>query len=295
QADTAPELGVSGVSVGDFGVDNNGVAWYVASLPGKATMFRHDADSRKKFLAVGDPLLGSTVKGFLGGRNSTPANLFAEDGQVIFGVQLSDNSLYVLRYKGADASQPAATLRIDNTTVALAYAGGNVLLYGNPRPNQGDGAWLWKSDGSLQPVALIGRTKVNGQNITSVESGTMDANGRITLMVATAANPMAVIRPTDGDPQVLFQAGDGTGVLAPAVFNNFVIGAKAGNPMVFTGGTNYSSISEWRDGDVHPLVVPGDQVLGGSAFTSFSTASAQRTANGDLYAIVPGVGVGRYS
>jgi hypothetical protein len=294
QADTAPELGVSNVSVGDFGVDNNGVAWYLASLPGKATMFRHDADGRKKFLQIGDPLLGSTLRGFLGSRNSTPASLFAENGDVIFGVQLNDNSLYLLRYTGTDPARPAATLRVDNTTVALAYVNGTVLLYGNPRPNQGDGAWLWKSDGSLQAVALVGRTRVNGQNITSIESGAIDAKGRVTLMVATAANPMVVIRATDGDPQVLFQAGDTVAVTAPTVLNGFVPGGRRGNPLLFTGSATNPSISELRDGDVRPVVFLGDQVLGGSVFTGFSTAVAQRTANGDLYAVVPGVGIGRY-
>jgi hypothetical protein len=295
QADTLPELGVSNISVGDFGVDNNGIAWYVANVPGKPTMFRHDANGRKKFLAVGDPLLGSTVRSFLGGRNSTPASLFAENGDVIFGVILNDNTIYLLRYAaGSDPAQPAATLRVDNTTVALAYVNGTVLLFGNPHTNQGDGAWLWKSDGSLQSVALIGRTKANGQNITSIESGAIDSQGRVTLMVATAASPMAVIRPTSGDPQVLFQAGDTIGVTAPTVLSGFVLDGKAGNPLLFTGSTTNPSLAEWRDGDMHPVALLGDQVLGGGAFTGFNTASAQRTANGDLYAIVPGVGIGHY-
>ena len=295
QADTLPELGVSNINTGDFGVDRNGVAWYVANVPGKPVLFRHDGNGRQKVLTLGDALLGSTVRTLFGGRNSTPGSLFAENGDAIFGVGLNNNTNYLLRYAGADISHPAAMLRVDTLTVALAYrSDGTTLLYGNPNPNRGDGAWLWNGD-SVQPVVMIGKTQVNGQPITQIESGALDASGRVTLMVATAGSPMVMIRVNPGEnPQVLFQAGDAVGVQVPTLLNGFVTGGRNGNPVLFTGGANNPSLSEFRDSDAQPLVYVGSQVLGGSAFTSFNTANAVRTANGDLYAIVPGVGIGHY-
>src|SRR5205807_8598576 len=71
QADTLPELGVSNISVGDFGGDRNGVAWYVANVPGRPALFRHDSNGRQTVLTLGSPLLVTTVRACFGGRNST--------------------------------------------------------------------------------------------------------------------------------------------------------------------------------------------------------------------------------
>jgi hypothetical protein len=295
QLDNLPELGVSGVNVADFGVDNKGVAWYVANLPGKLTMYRHDDNGRRKFLGIGDPLLGSSVRTFFGGRNSSSTSLFAENGDVIIGAALNDGTNYLLRYTGADATQPAAKLQVDNAAATLSYQNGSVLLYGNPHPNQGDGAWLWNGD-SLQQIALIGKTTVNGQPIQSIESGVIDSSGRITLMVATAGSPMVVIRAAVGaSPQALFEAGDPAQVASPTELAGFVIGARNGNPMLLAGSSNSASIAEWRDGSVQPLLSLGDRVLGGTPFVGINpNGYAQRTANGDLYTVLAGVGIGRY-
>ncbi len=297
QLDQLPEIGGSGASVYSFGVDNNGVAWYAASGGNQQALYRHDAGGRQKFLALGDAFLGSTIKGFSGQRNSTPGFSFAENGDVLFSVSLQDNRNFLLRYTGADPSQPAATLRTNNNAVVLSYhADGTALIYGNPYPNKGDGAWLWNGD-SLQPVALIGKALVNGSPIQSIESGAMDANGQITLMVATADNPMVVIRVAPGaDPQVLFQSGDPVDVPVPNVIEAFVPGGRTGNPVMLVGSTNYAGIAAWQNNDVQPLLSPGDRILGAPPFNGINLGyQVQQTANGDLYVELPSLGVARYS
>ena len=299
QAETAPELGVTFVNVGDFGVDDSGVAWYTANVPGKQALFRHDLDHRTKFLQVGDTLMGQVVRGFFGGRNSTPGFLFAENGDVLFGVTLADGSNYLLRYTGTapDVQQPAEKLRVDNGAVVLSYQPGRgVLIWGNPRPNMGDGVWLWNGT-SLQPVALIGKAQAAGQAITAIESGVMDSSGSITLMVSTATNLMLVVRgSTSAPPQVLFQAGDSASLSIPTVLNNFVSGGRTGNPVFLTGSTTGASLAEFRDGDLQPLLTLGDRVLTGSPFNGFNPyGNVLRIANGDIYGLINNLGIARLS
>lgn len=296
QLDQLPELGSSGAGFYDYGVDNNGVAWYVAYGPSSQVIYRHDANGRRKFLAYGDALLDSTVKGFYSQRNSTRGYFFAENGDALIGVILQDGRNYLLRYTGSDPSQPATSLRVSGTTVVLGYrSDGTALIYGNPYPNKGDGAWLWNGD-SLQPVALIGRALVNGQPIQSIESGAIDANGQITLMVGTADYPMVVVRAAvGGNPQVLFQAGDPVAVPVPNVIEGFVPDGRTGNPLLMVGSISNAAVAEWRDSDIQPLLSPGDRILGGPPFPGINpNGYAQRTANGDLY-LVSTVGVARYS
>ena len=227
---------------------------------------------------MGDALLGTTVRTFFGSRNSTPASLFAENGDAMFGVNLNNNTNYFLRYAGADTSHPAASLRVDSGNVALAYRGdGTTLLYGNPNPNHRDGAWLWNGD-SLQPVVTIGKTLVNGQPITQIESGALEASGRVTLMVATAGNPMVVIRLNPGEaPQALFQSGDRIGLQVPTLLNNFVTG-RNGN-WFCSGGANNPSVSDFAT--ERGAGVSGQPGVGRISLRFLEFANTVRTANGD--------------
>jgi hypothetical protein len=297
QADTLPELGVSGVNVSDFGVDDNGVAWYIANLPGKQTMYRHDQTGRTKILGVGDPLLGSTVRFLSGNRNSSPASFFAENGDMVTNVNLNSGPSYLVRYTAPDYSEPVQSQQIDSGVGILAYSNdGTVMLYANPHPNRGDGAWLWKG-ASLESVVLVGKTLVNGQPIQSIESGAFDGSGNAILMVTTTANPMIVIRVAPGNaPQVLFQAGDAAGVQVPSFFATFVPGGRSGPPFLMAGSNTNASIAQSDGGAVHPLLSLGDQVLNSIFFAGVNPyGSTQRTSNGDLYTILPNVGVARYS
>ena len=299
QIDTLPELGVSGVSTSDFGVDDSGVAWYVANVPGKQTLYRHDATGRQKFLQVGDVFQGQVVKGFLGGRNSTPGFMFAENGDVLFGVSLADGSNYLLKYTGTapDPQQPTEKLRVDNTTVALAYQPGRgVLIWGNPHTNMGDGAWLWNGS-SLQSVVILNKATAVPFTLTNIESGAMDTDGTITLMAATATNLMLVVRAAPGAlPQILFQAGDMAPLAIPTVLNTFVSGARTGNPMFLTGSTTGASLAEFRDGTLQPFLTLGDKVLAGGLFRGYTPYGyTARTANGDLYGLIDSLGIARYS
>ncbi len=299
QIDTLPELGVSGVSVSDFGVDDSGVAWYVANVPGKQTLYRHDATGRTKFLQVGDTFQGQVVKGLFGSRNSTPGFLFAENGDVLFGVVLVDGTNYMLHYSGSapDPQQPLEKLRVDNGAIPLAYQPGiGVLIWGNPHTNQGDGAWLWNGT-SLKSAAILNKAQVAGNTITNIESGALDQNGNITLMVSTAQNLMVMVSAsTTTAPQVLFQAGDRVPLSVPTVLNTFVGGGRTGNPMFLTGSTTGASLAEFRDGALQPFLTLGDKVLTGTAFKGYSPyGPTARIANGDMYGLIDNLGIARYS
>jgi hypothetical protein len=128
-----------------------------------------------------------------------------------------------------------------------------------------------------------------------VESGVLDDSGNVTLMEATADNSMIVIRAAGGSAQTLFQAGDAVGVQVPSLLAGFARGSGTGNPVLLTGGSRNSSIAEWRDGGVRPLLSPGDQILGGDPFAGIDSSGAQRTANGDLYARISGTAIARYA
>lgn len=298
QNEVLPEFGVAGATSGNFGVDNNGVAWYLLDGPGKSVLYRHDANGRQKFLAPGDALLGSTIKFIWSGRggSATPSLFFAEDGALIMTVQMSDNSNYLLRYTGTDPSHPDASLRLNNTPSTFGYqADGSVLFYANPYPNKGDGVWIWKGD-TVVPVALIGKTLINGDPIQSVESGILQPDGQVVLMAGTTKNAMIVARFTGNPPQVLFQSGDGVTTQVPAVLTGFVPGARTGDPQFIAGGINNASVAQWQNGDIQPLLSLGDSILGSTAFTGINPyGNTQRAANGDLYALVSNTVIGRYA
>jgi hypothetical protein len=279
---------------GDFGIDENGVAVYSLTAGAIRVFYRHQSEAQK-LIAVGDPLLGSSVRSFQGGRGTAPAFFVSQQGEVVLSVVLNDNTQQYLRFRPT-ASAPQ-TIRVNSQAGVLSHhPEAGTLLYANPFQGataQGNGAWIWKNDGTVQRVAVIGQTTVADQSIQEIESGALMGNGHATLMLRMNQSPLLITRFPPEGPWVIAQHGDRVPVRAPWNMITFVGGARSGPPILITGP---SSIS-WVDGKtVRPLVATGERLFGSAMYfgssVNNSNWNARRAPNGDLY-FTTGLGLAR--
>ena len=276
---------------GDFGVTDDGVAYYAVSSGAQRTIFKHQ-DQREKLLSVNDTLAGSTVRRFLGGRANAPSFFVSESGDVALSVELNDNTQHFIRYPKNAAVQ---TLRQNSVTGILWHnSDGGTLFFGNPFNNQGSGIYLWPKSGDLRSVLIPGRNPIAGQAVQDVESGFVAPNGEVTLMLRTAVSNMMIVRMLE-EPWVIAQHGDRLNLEAPWNMINFVGGARQGPAHLLTGGT--ASTIAVVDGDnLRPLVAYGERLFGTQMFfgssVNNSNWNARKAPNGDLY-FTNGLGIGR--
>jgi len=278
---------------GDFGVTDDGVAYYAISAGAQRTIFRHQ-DAREKLITVNDPLAGSTVRRFLGGRNNAPSFFVSERGDVAFSVELNDNTQHFVRYTQAGGATPQ-TLRQNSVTGILWHnSEAGTLFFGNPFNNQGSGIYVWPISGNLRSVLIPGRNTIAGQAVQDVESGFLAPNGEVSLMLRGASANMMVVRMLD-EPWVIAQHGDRLNVTAPWNMINFVGGARQGPAHLLTGGTA-STIAVADQDTLRPVVAYGERLFGTQMFfgssVNNSNWNARKAPNGDLY-FTNGLGLGR--
>ena len=77
----------------DFGITGDGTAHYSLTSGWMRVFYRHDFNGRKKLVAVGDEMLGSRVRSFIGGSANYPSVWFDEDGTALVAVTLEDNEV----------------------------------------------------------------------------------------------------------------------------------------------------------------------------------------------------------
>jgi len=278
----------------DFGITDDGVAYYGVTAGAQRAFFRHQAE-REKLLGVGDALNGSTVRRFLGGnRANAPGFFVSERGDVVFALELNDNTQHFVRYTKASGGTPQ-TLRQNAVTGLLWHnSDAGTLIFGNPFNNQGSGIYLWPMSGELRPVLVPGRNPVAGQTVQDVESGFVAPNGEVTLMLRTNVSNMMLVRMLE-EPWVIAQHGDRLNVEAPWNMINFVGGARQGPAHLLTGGTS-STIAVTEGDTLRPVVAYGERLFGTQMFfgssVNNSTWNARKAPNGDLY-FTNGLGIGR--
>lgn len=277
---------------GDFGITDDGVAVYSVSLGATRVFFRHQLD-RTRLIGTGDSLLGSTVRSFLGGQGNAPTFWTGENGDIILGVTNNDNTQHYLRYR--PGVERPDTLRVSGQNGVLwHHPRAGSLIFVNPFNNQGNGAYVWRTDGTLEPIHILGRT-IAGQTSQAIESGTLSADARPTLMIRTNVANMMIVRFQEDGPWVIAQHGDRINLPAPVSMLQFVGGARTGNPILQVGGSG-GSLAELRGNQMVPLVSMGERLFGTQMYfgssVNQSNWNARRAPNGDLY-FTTGLGLGR--
>lgn len=280
---------------GDFGITDDGVAYYTVSAGTNRILFRHQAE-RQKVVGVNDPAINSTVRSFLGGGGNRPTFFVSERGDLLYGVTLNNNEQHFFRWPaGATAPQ---TLRLNSQAGFLWHSSaGDTLLYGNPLGSRGNGVHVWPREGPLRTVAVFGQTTVLGQGIQDCESGFLHANGDASVMMRLTVANMAIIRffAGGGDPWVIIQHGEQVPVEAPINLLNFVGGGRTGPVHLMTGGES-GSVTQAAGDEYTPVVTIGSRFFttqmwfGGS--TNNSTFNMRKSPTGDIY-FTNGIGIGR--
>ena len=91
--ETVPEINGTFTVDADFGIAGDGTAHYSLTSGSMRVFYRHDFNGRKKLVAVGDEMLGSRVRSFIGGSANYPSVWFDEDGTALVAVTLEDNEV----------------------------------------------------------------------------------------------------------------------------------------------------------------------------------------------------------
>jgi hypothetical protein len=288
-AGTLPELNGTFTIDSDFGIAGDGTAFYSVTSGSARVFYRHDFNGRKKLVATGDEMLGSKVRQFLGGRGNSPSVWFDEDGTALVCVALEDNSQHYLSF-APDGKM--TSLRVTSQSgILYSHPAQGVLLYANPYNNKGNGAYIWQA-GDVKPVYVFGR-KLFDQTIQEIESGTINRQGDITLMLRGDSSALLVAR-MNPDPRLLFGAGDEIPVELPVNAFTFIGGARTGPPHVQAGG-NSGSIAEFSSGDWRLTLGIGERLFGNTMWfggSHGSTYNMRKAPNGDIY-FTNGSGIGR--
>lgn len=266
----------------DFGIAANGTAYYGLTSGSNRIFFKHDYTERTRLIGVGDAVGTSKVRSFIGGRTNAPATWFDEDGTVIVTVTLEDNTQWYVMI-APDGTKK--TLRLSSSTGILWRSAKNgVLIYANPFGSKGNGIYLWQ-DATPTQLCLIGG-KVVAQTVQDIESGTVDAAGRITLLVRGDINALIGVR-MGSTPYALFRDGETVDVEMPVVLSTLIGGARVGPPHAQAGG-NAGSIAKFSDGEWTTTPGIGERLFGNTMWFGGShgnTYNMRKAPNGDVYFI----------
>lgn len=276
----------------DFGIASNGTAVYSVTNGANRVFYRHGFEGRTKLLAVGDSILNSRVRAFTGGRGNAPSFWADEDGTVLLCVTLEDGTLHYLSFAPNGAMK---SIRLSGQAgILYRHPDHGTLIYANPFNNLGNGVYLWKDreDGAPKQIWAFGR-RLFDQTIQEIESGTIDRNGDITLMLRGDMNPLLVARMTP-EPYVLFGAGNEIEVEAPVNSFTLIGGARVGPPHIQAGG-NSGSIAEYAGDDWQLRLGIGERLFGNTMWFGGAhggTYNMRKAPNGDIY-LITGAGIAR--
>jgi len=284
---------------GDFGIAADGVAVYSVTSGARRIFFRHDLTGRKKLLAVGDELLGSTIARFLGGRGNSPSYWIDEEGTVVLTVQNADNNQYLVAI-APDGKQ--TTLRVNSQNGILYFHPAHgALIYANPFNNQGNGIYLWKGAGTRRILAQGAR--LFDETIQEIESGAIDKAGAITLMLRGSTTPLITARMSEqqvapweppNPTRILFSTKDTVPVELPVNLFTLIGGARQGPPHAQVGG-NAGSIAEFDGKDWKLTLGIGQRLFGNTMWFGGShgaTFNMRKAPTGDIY-VITGAGIAR--
>ncbi len=268
----------------DFGITDEGVAYYILSNGARRIVYRHQ-NERVKVIGTGDAILGSTVRSMAGGRERSPAFFVGEAGDFVLAVQLNNDIQYFLRYTPTTGPEPRS-LRVDGQGGILWHhpMAGTMIFAQLPNESGANAAIIWPLDGPTRLVQRV-NTAIFGQTVEEIESGTLTANGEATLMMRTSASSMMIARFGDA-PRIIAQHGDRIPVTAPVNLFGFVGGGRLGAPHVLAGG-DPSSIAMVEGNQLRPVAAIGDRLFGTTpwfgASSSVSNWNVRKSPVGDMF------------
>jgi hypothetical protein len=271
----------------DFGITDDGVAYYSLSNGPRRIIYRHQA-APLKVIATGDPLLGSSVRTLSGGPERVPGFFLGENGDLIISVLLENDAQYFLRYSSRTGSTPESLRAANVSGVFSHHRLAGTLLSASLPDQPGKGAIVWPFDGPARMALTIGGSipgLTPAQTVEEIEGGTLPPSGEPILLLRTSVSNMEIVR-LSNPPQVIAQHGQTISVSAPLNLVNFVGGARTGPPHLLAGGSP-SSIALVDGNRVRPIAAIGDRLFGTTpwfgASSSPSNWNVRKSPLGDLY------------
>jgi hypothetical protein len=291
--DQLPELGAGTITIdNDFGIADDGTAFYSLSLGSNRIYYRHPAAaSRRKLVGVSDPVGETTVRSFPGGRGNHPNVWFDEDGTALIAATLNDNTTHILRF---DRQQQMTNLRMAGLTGILwRHPRYGTLLHANPFGSRGNGVYRWEENKAPESLFLYSAARVGSVTIEDFESAAVNGNGDVWVMVRTSNLNMLVGR-WGSEPDWVAWHDMEVKVEAPLNLVTLISGGRIGPPHVLSGGST-GSIAEFDGADFRATLPLGERLYGTTMwFGGFhgGTANIRKAPNGDVY-FINGRGIAR--
>ncbi len=260
----------------DFGIAGNGLVYFTVTSAGRRSLFVQNYDGApRKVLALGDPLLNSTVAAFLG--NGFFMN---HDGDLAVALRLQNNELHLLRYAAGEWSAPQRSIRLTGFTNLLAVnRNAGTLLLGNA--GRGQGVYVW-SEGEPRPVFLQNNTRLRGKPVPVIDSAALSGSGEVTILARTEDSPMEIFSVREGsEPMGLLQAGDPVAAQARVNLIGLLQGDRTGAAHFLAGGAA-SSVFEATERGLRPVMVIGERLTGVQLFNGANTGNSRKNPAGDV-------------
>ncbi len=252
----------------EFGLDNNGQIYFLASKGTVAGLFRKDPLAGPVLiLKTGDLLAGSTVSS-LSQVGVQPA------GDLVVTGRLASNAQFIARYLPGNFKTPAITTTLPGFTL-FSFQSNEALL----RLDPGTGYGLYRFFDALQPVLLRGALAPNGEPINDFTAGVVLGTGEVIANVTTPGNPMLYIR-MGRSGSTLFTGGSPVDSVASLNPRSIIPGDRTTGLDITMGG-QYQSVIGAEDAGLNPRMVIGDQLPPGAIYVGqYATV---KSPSGDLY------------
>jgi hypothetical protein len=288
-----PALGSGSFTIdNDFGIANDGTAYYSLTLGANRAYFKHPAaGNRVKLIGINDPVAGITVRSFPGGRGNHPNFWVDENGAMLVAATLNDNNTHYLHFA---PDGKLDTLRMSGLTGIFWYHPAyGALLHANPAGSRGNGMYRWKPGSEPESLFLYSAARVGGATIQDFESAAVNAAGEVFVMARTDTANFAVGK-WGAEPDWYFWHDREVKVEAPLNLVTLISGARVGPPHVLAGGST-GSIAEFDASGFRPVLAIGERLYGTTMwFGGFhgGTANIRKAPNGDVY-FINGAGIAR--
>lgn len=276
---TLPDLASPFTLDNDFGAAGNGVVYFTATASGRRALYvSRYGDPPKKLLALGDPLMNSTVAQFYG--NGFWVN---NDGDLVVALRLQNNTIHLLRYPGADPAAAPQTLQLRSFGAIFGVSPSAGVLFNGDVGRGGYGVHLWKGSDTT-PLILQSVTRLRGKLVIQVSWATVSGSGEVKATVLTEDNPFEIVSIRAGeDPVSILASGDPVSVQAPVSISNLLPGDKMGPAHVLLGGRN-SSIFEISERGLKPAILMGERFNPTTQlYTGSGTGDSRKSGLGDIF------------
>jgi len=275
--DGAPGFEGQPFFVVNFGIADDGTAWFVLSIGSGRVLFRaKPGSSPEKILAVGDIFQNERVTTLVpvedpGGFGVSNGFFAANNGDLLLDIG-TDKSSILVRWNAADQWTTPDVLRSTSNGIFWYEPAVGALLSG-----PANGIILWNKSGA-NPILQLGDSSIDGSPVQQIYSATATEQGEIYALIRTASSPMTIARILP-NRSVILKAGDTLPIGAVPVISAMLTGNASGNPAVIAGGRVGSIDRLKNDGGLQPLVRIGDTLPNGRDFAGVQITTALKQAS----------------